>query len=301
MRRLGVLVIVLSALGAQAVSAAGAAAEAARRGRSVREIKRILRSSGFFDATVIQGSGSYGGAYGTSSEARAFAAEEEVTLPVAWGRKWDDVSKTYTITVDGDTATAVVKVSNEGTLYVDRSDDGVKNPGTRSFSTKMSRTATLSKDSDGKWKIESISVGVAGLADSSAQTVNVASVTVDSSLTISDPNSEIDVDDILEATPGEEIVVEATVSNSTSSGLSPAIFVFLHFGPGYHRTQMTDDGTGADRVAGDGVYTASFTVPDGADEGRAHLAVDAIDSQTLQSESGPEYNWSVWLIGYRVD
>ncbi|MBI2837200.1 MAG: hypothetical protein HYX75_02730 [Acidobacteria bacterium] len=301
MRRLRVLVIVLSALGAQAVSAAGSADEAARRGRSVREIKRVLRSSGFFDGTVIQGSGSYGGAYGSSSAARAVAAEDDATLPVAWGRKWDDVSKTYTITVDGDTATAVVNVSNEGTLYVDLSDDGVKNPGTRSFSTKMSRTATLSKDSNGKWKIESISVGVAGLADSSAQTVNVTSVTVDSSLSITDPTSEIDVDDILEAAPGEEIVVEATASNSTSSGLSPTTFVFLHSGPGYHRTQMTDDGTGADRAAGDGVYTASFTVPEGADYGRAHLAVDAIDSQTLQSESGPDYNWSVWLIGYRVD
>lgn len=103
-------------------------------------------------------------------------------------------------------------------------------------------------------------------------------------------------------TSGDEIRVEATVSNTYESGWEPSQFVFLHR-PGPHitgrrtRDIMFDDGTNGDLVAGDRIYTRMYTI--GPCRGRHFAAVDVIDAATFMKLEAP-YNSGAWGMPYIV-
>ena len=104
-------------------------------------------------------------------------------------------------------------------------------------------------------------------------------------------------------TSGDEIRVEATVSNTSESGWEPSHFVFLHR-PGPHitgrrtRDIMFDDGTNGDLVAGDRIYTRIYTI--GPCRGRHFAAVDIIDAATFMKLEAP-YNSGAWGMPYIVE
>ncbi len=225
----------------------------------------------------------------------------EATLPVAWGRRRVGPPEcTVTLDQQGDTAHVTVVSQISGRLYVDRSDDGVRNPGSKEFAHTLYRSATFEHDATG-WHLSAVSPAEIVMADETRQTVHIEAVsaTVGGEVVaeITDPAAELPVPDGLPTLrPGDRVVVTATVSHDPGSLWVPDTFVFLHHGG--HRDRMVDDGTGDDAVAGDGVYTGTYTI--GTHPGRRLAVVDAIDSLCLQDESEDNYAAHGWAIPYRV-
>ncbi|RMF87606.1 MAG: hypothetical protein D6739_01390 [Nitrospirae bacterium] len=223
------------------------------------------------------------------------------TLPVAWGRRRiGPVERAVQIEQQGDVAHVTVVSQVHGRLYVDRSDDGVRNPGSKPFAHTVRRLATFERDAAG-WHLAAISPAEVQMAEAERQVVHIEEVaaTVGDTVVarITDPAEELPLPGGLPTLePGEEVVVTAKVSHDPGSPWSPETFVFLHHGG--HRDPMVDDGTGADAVAGDGVYTAAYTVAGRL--GRRLAVVDALDAACLQNETEDDYAAHGWAIPYRV-
>jgi len=225
----------------------------------------------------------------------------EAVLPVAWGRRRiGPPDRTVTIDQSGDTAHVTVESRIDGRLYVDTSDDGIRNPGAKPFAHTLHRTATFERDGGG-WHLTAISPSDIVMSDASRQTVTIEKVaaTVGGEVVaeITDPAAELAVPEGFPTLqPGDAVVVAATVSHEPGSVWVPDTFVFLHHGG--HRDRMVDDGTGADEVAGDGVYTGRYTIGDRS--GRRLAVVDALDSVSLQNETDDDYAAHGWAVPYRV-
>ncbi len=225
----------------------------------------------------------------------------EATLPVAWGRRRSGPpERTVTIEQVGETAYVTVESQISGRLYVDRSDDGIRNPGAKSFAHTLHRFATFEHDTSG-WHLTAISPTNIEMADGDRQTLHIESVSAtvggEPVAEITDPGAELPLPDgIPTLRPGDEVVVTAAVVHDPGSIWVPDTFVFLHHGD--HRDRMVDDGSGADAVANDGVYTATYTI--GTRPGRRLAVVDAIDSVSLQDETDDDYAAHGWAIPYRV-
>ena len=225
----------------------------------------------------------------------------EAVLPVAWGRRRiGPPDRTVTIDQQGDIAHVTVESRIDGRLYVDTSDDTIRNPGAKGFAHTLHRTATFAHDTTG-WHLTAISPADIVMTEADRQTVHIKSVvaTVDGEpvAEITDPTAELAVPDGLPTLqPGDAVVVTATVAHDPGSVWVPDTFVFLHHNG--HRDRMVDDGSGADAVAGDGLYTGSYTI--GTRPGRRLAVVDAIDSVSLQNETDDDYAANGWAIPYRV-
>lgn len=246
--------------------------------------------------------------------------------PIHWGRRRVPSDRPSRRIIEfilpPDSGRAVVRVTErfDGWFFVDRTDDGLRNPGKKPLRDQAVRTALFRKvwfradsastDSLFGWRLVALSPARFTMIDPAKQTVEIQSVTVTT------PSGRIEVTDpvslrsirggasgIPETLQGQTIKVEATVTN-TDRTYRPSEFVYLHVpinarpfpGPFDHvRLRMRDDGQGGDAKAGDGIYTALWTVQD---VGRHHLAVDVLSSRTLQTESGDDYNSTTWGLPY---
>ena len=229
------------------------------------------------------------------------------TLPRFWWR--GDISlvqKDIDISIVGDTASVSVTHFLEGTFYIaDDVGDTLVLWG-KPFADTIVRHAQFVREIAG-WKLAAISPVDANLTNLDQQTVGITWLGASVG---GEPVWETDAPDNLFEVPGElptfstgeEVLVEVQVENSTTSGLNPAQFVFLHRpGPGLFgkrkRDLMFDDGTNGDVTAGDGIYSRTYTI--GPCKGRHFAAVDVIDSATFAQLEAP-YNSTAWGMPYIV-
>jgi hypothetical protein len=227
---------------------------------------------------------------------------------------------TFIIPPDSDSAFVKVNVKFDGFFLVDLTDDGVLNPGRKPLLDQKTRYALFKKiwfhpdsssgDSVFGWRLAAVSPIDFEMIDPSRQTVAIHSVTLTGErthVTITDPSVLLSLGRKNGELPlfreGEVVKVEAAVTN-TDHGYAPPTFVYLHAPVEEHafpgprdwiRIFMYDDGTHGDVTAGDGTYTAEWTVKDFL---RGHIAVDVLNSRCLQNETNDDYNSTTWAIPY---
>lgn len=226
------------------------------------------------------------------------------TLPVAWLRKVDgSPSRNINITENNDSATVIITANWTGKLYIDRTRDGKRNPGTKPIADTGVKKAYFEKIY-GLWTLKKVACVDHNLTDQTKQTVDIVQVeakTATKTYTITDPGNLMGLDTELPTfSAGTQVTVVATVSN-TSQTWTPPVFVYLHHGmpTAHQRNLMYDDGTNGDEVAGDGKYTRVYTIAAG-DKIYRSVFVDVLDSGCLQTETVDDYNSTAWRIPYKV-
>jgi hypothetical protein len=329
------LLAVLAAGGCGTQNPARPALDSAARQTAADQtaIQNLIASSPDFDVAFTDDGGELLGqattATATSSGGSQVVATDTTgaTSPVSWGRRRIPPDHPPTRTVEfltpPDSGRALVKVTVtfDGWFYVDRTDDGLRNPGKKPLRDQVTRYAlfrkiwfhpdTTSTDSVFGWRLLAVSPSQFTMTDPSRQTVNITSVTLTGgsrSITITDPTALLrlrrDVDPALPLfRNGTQVKVEAHVTN-TDAGYRPSEFVYLHVPTDDHafpgpfdrvRIRMWDNGQNGDAVAGDGTYTVLWTVQD---LGVHHAAVDVINARTLQNETDDDYNSTAWGVPY---
>ncbi len=262
-----------------------------------------------------------------TSGAQSTTLDSTAVLPVRWGR-WripphHPPVRTISFLTPPDSGQALVKVNVkfDGFFLVDTTDDGIRNPGKKPLRDQMTRYALFKKvwfhadstsdDSLFGWRLIAVSPVEFAMIDPSKQTVTIHSVTLTGAqahITITDPATLLSLrknaDGLLPLfREGETVKVEAAVTN-TDHGYAPPTYVYLHAPISEHesgdahnwiRILMYDDGTHGDVTAGDGTYTAEWTVRNFS---RHHIAVDVLDSRCLQNETHDDYNSTAWAIPY---
>jgi len=296
-------------------------------------IEALIADAPEFDATFTDDEGELLGEATTASAvtgglqvAATDSSDMGATSPVHWGRLRRPHDQPpvrtveFTLGPDGGRALVKVNVKFDGWFFVDRTDDGIRNPGKKPLQDQVTRYAlfkkiwfcpdTTSTDSVYGWRLLAVSPSEFTMIDPAKQTVDITSVTFTgerSHVTITDPSALLSLRRTDPPLPhfraGEEVKVEAAVTN-TDTGFDPSTFVYLHVpisdricpGPRERiRVRMWDNGRGGDAVAGDGVYTTIWTV---RDRGLHHAAVDVINARTLQNETEDDYNSTTWGIPY---
>jgi hypothetical protein len=231
---------------------------------------------------------------------------DSVPLVRLWGRHpGTPIAHQITVDVANDTARVEALVRFDGTFVLDRTDDGVLNPTAKPLQEEaLQQALVVHGDPDGagrRWYLAALSLRQWRMTDEAKRTVAVthAEVWVNGSqvFTVDDPADLFDVNDRVPVLHvGDVVRVVATVGNTTGTGNEPATFVFLHVyhaGPyarGWARVPMRETETGEFVRE----WTVRFT-------GRERIGVDAIDSQTFNTDSDDDYRANVWAIPYRIE
>ena len=295
------------------------------------QIEALIESAPELDFTFTDDEGAAWGEATTASATTRTSlapADSHVTdaaRPVFWARIRRPGDSPPVRTVEyleppaDNKALVKIRVKFDGLFLVDRTDDGIRNPGKKPLRDELTRYALFRKvwfhwsadtESVFVWRLVAISPTEFRMTDPAKQTVEIESVTFDgpnTDLTITDPATLLRLRGDANRLPvfhgGEEVKVEAKVTN-TDTGFDPPTFVFLHvptssaLWPGpldRRRIRMLDNGRNGDAVAGDGIFTAIWTV---RDAGIHHAAIDVINSRTLQNETDDDYNSTTWGIPY---
>jgi hypothetical protein len=297
------------------------------------QIEALIESAPELDFTFTDDEGAAWGeattATATTSSSLASPADSGVgdaTRPVFWARIRRPADSPPVRTVEfleppaDNKALVKINVKFDGLFLVDRTDDGIRNPGRKPLRDELTRYALFRKvwfhpmgvdtDSVFVWRLVAISPTEFRMTDPAKQTVGIESVRFtgpNTDLEITDPAVLLRLRGDANRLPvfhgGEEVKVEAKVTN-TDTGFDPPTFVYLHVPtsssicPGpleRRRIRLRDNGTNGDVTAGDGIFTAIWTV---RDAGVHHAAIDVINSRTLQNETDDDYNSTTWGIPY---
>lgn len=236
------------------------------------------------------------------------------SLPVAWGRQPSGPMRrsVETFYPDRNHAESTFRWTLNGRLYVDRSDDGVRNPGVKPFTDRWQRSARLVRAGGEEWRLTALTPSEITLAERETQTVFIERIDISVDgvevLSVDNPRAFLAFPDELPyAEPGQSLRVEARVGNEDQTWV-PAQWVFLHTQgprprdradeelPAGRRYLMVDNGERGDRVAGDGIYTVVIEVQ--GERPLARVIVDVIAAQTLMTEFGHDYNSTAWGIPF---
>ena len=234
-----------------------------------------------------------------------FAAPgDPYVAPERWGRRraHERPSRDRRVVVEGDTARVAVAVHFRGVLLVDSTHDGVANPGAKRMHETLQQRAVFVKDTEARrgWRLIGISLGNVVDTDPARRTVEVASVAVEVNGQqlgeVTDPGQIFRVGNgIPELRVGDSVVVTAQVRNATGTDLVPPTQVFLHLR--HHRANTDAWGRILMHLNDDGSWTMGWRV---RRAGIARMAVDAIDSEALQTQSGDNYRANIWAFPYRA-
>ncbi len=271
-------------------------------------ITGAIESSELFAVDVTDDRSPDGAVYDASDRPpdEVQAAGAAADLPAAWGRGlFEHLQRDISISITGDTAAVVVTDRIQGSLFVDTTDDGERNPWVKPFEDVLTRHAEFTRLPDG-WRLTKISPLDISLADPEQQTVRIQWIraSVDG-VTVWESSSSSELFDVPAGlpvfSPLTEVLVEAKVVNSSPADYIPESFVFLHRPGGVLgrvRDRMFDDGSNGDRTASDGIFSRTYTI--GQVPGRYFAAVDVIDAATLLDENAP-YNSAAWGMPYIVE
>jgi len=267
-----------------------------------------LDASGWFtDAFGVDGAALDLDLVGSFDLGLASAAGDSVPLIRRWGRRHGPPeSRQITVTVTGDTARVEAVVTFDGVFVLDRTFDSVVNPTQKPLQEQAVQYATLVRrpvdDATGRaWRLVALSPREWRMTDPDRRTVTITRVVVrvnsETTIDATDPAALFDVDNrIPRLQLGDSVTVLAEVGNTTGTGNEPPTFVFLHVyhhGPtarGWVRIPM--------RQRDDGVFVRHWIV---RFPGRERIVVDAIDSQTFNTDSEDDYRANGWGIPYRIE
>lgn len=220
-------------------------------------------------------------------------------LPVAWGRKGtgpvrEVIARTYPnrniCEVDFDRMLT-------GRLYVDRTDDGIRNPGVKPIADRWHRRSILVRDGE-EWLLQSVSPARIGLANPESQSVFIGGITIfvdnETALVVERPEQMFDFpDELPQAAAGQVLRVEARAGNEIQDW-TPSQWAFLHMQ--HKRYRMSDNGERGDREPGDGIYTVEIEL----DSPVRRILVDVVDAETLMTEFGDNYDSVAWGIPFFI-
>lgn len=235
------------------------------------------------------------------------AVQDTVPLVRHWGRRHGPpVNREITINITNDTAQVEAVITFDGVFVLDRTPDEVFNPTQKPLQEQAVQYATLVRrpdaDSAGRrWHLVALSPREWRMTDEAKRTVRIARVAVvvngEVVIEVDDPAELFEVNDrIPRLALGDSVAVLAEVENTTGTGNEPPTFVFLHVyhhGPnarGWVRIPM--------RQRDDGVFVRHWIV---RFAGRERIVVDAIDSQTFNTDSEDDYRANGWGIPYRIE
>lgn len=224
--------------------------------------------------------------------------------PERWGRRRaaERPSRDRVVVIEGDTAKVAVAVRFRGVFLVDTTFDGVVNPGAKPMHETLRHHAVFVRDDAAPrgWRLVAMSIGNIVDTDPARRTVEIASLTVSVNGvdvgTVTDPNQLFRVQGgVPELHVGDSVVVTAAVRNVTGTDLVPPTQVFLHVR--HHRADQDRWGRIQMQPNEDGTWSVGWTV---RRPGIARMAVDAIDSEALQTQSGDNYRANIWAFPYRA-
>ncbi|MEX0691051.1 MAG: hypothetical protein WD934_06200 [Gemmatimonadales bacterium] len=272
------------------------------------EILTILQESGWFDETF----GEEGATVDASLAVVGFdlrlasAAMDTVPLIQRWGRRYHaPTNRSREVNVSGDTATVDWSVRfADGEFMLDRTNDGVPNPTSKPMDVSALMTATLVRraepDSAGRrWRLVALSPRRLVPTDESRRTVSLTAVTVAVNgvvvKTITDASRRDPAEGVLALEIGDEVRVMAEVQSTTGLANIPETFVFLHL---YHARADTRGWMRVPMRRVDATTWAQIWIA--RHEGRQQLSVDALDSQTFNSDTDDDYRGEAWGVPYRI-
>lgn len=233
----------------------------------------------------------------------ALAPGDTFHVPAFWGRqrRAHRPSRDRLIVIAGDTARVSLAVTFDGVLRVDTTFDGILDPGSKPLHETATQSLLFVRDSSTLrgWRLAGISVRAFRDATPEHRTVALTNVTVarngDGGSTLSDPDQLLLPASLTSVSVGDTLAVRVHVRNTTGTDLVPPTQMFIHVrhyflgSDGWARLPMhrEDDTT----------FTAHWVV---RRPGAALVAVDALDSQSLATESGDDYRSNLWAVPVRV-
>jgi hypothetical protein len=240
-----------------------------------------------------------------SSTGSVFAAPGDPYIaPERWGRRRapDRPSHERRVIIEGDTAKVAVAVHFRGVFRVDTTFDGVANPGAKRMHETLQQRAVFVKDPDARrgWRLIGLSIGNVVDTDPARRTVEITGLAVDvNGVRIGEVTDPAQIFRVAGGVPelrmGDSVVVTARVRNATGTNLVPPTQVFLHVR--HHRANTDTWGRILMHLNDDGGWTLGWRV---RRPGIARMAVDAIDSEALQTQSGDNYRANIWAFPYRA-
>lgn len=233
-----------------------------------------------------------------------FAPGDTFHFPAFWGRmrRAHTPTRVRTITVTGDTARVDLQVTFHGAFRVDTTFDGILDPGSKPLEEQATQSALLVRDGlwPHGWRLAGLTVRHFQNSDEADRTVNITSVSVrknsDAAVTLTDPEALISPETLTSVSVGDTLSVVVQVTNTTGTDLVPATQMFIHV----RHLQPGTDAWGRFRMQrqDDGSWTAHWVV---RRSGAAVIGVDALDSETLTTESGDDYRSDLWAVPVRVE
>jgi hypothetical protein len=259
--------------------------------------------AGYFDENP-GGDEILGDAALTASSTLFSAPGDPYVAPEHWGRRRAQTrpSRNRVVVIEGDTAKVAVAVRFNGRFMVDTTFDGVPNPGAKPMHELARHRAVFVKDSTAPhgWRLVGMSIGNVVDTDPARRTVAITSMSVQVNGapvgTVTDPDHIYLVDGgVPQLHVGDSVLVTVAVTNTTGTDLAPPTQLFLHVRhcradrDAWFRIPMQNNG--------DGTWTVGWTV---RRPGIARMAVDAIDSEALQTQTGDNYRANIWAFPYRA-
>lgn len=242
------------------------------------------------------------------------AAAATVSVPEFWGRlRGDPVTKVRTVTEQGDTAWASIKVDYNGALLLDLTPgDNRLDVTSKLLVESMIQQARFEKiATDGKERPDWALVGITPqqyiATDPSRRTVQITQVTVSVNgvvkIDVTDPTAFAKVvqgehkggDEVPAFSKGDTVKVVVKLTNTTGTNNTPSTFAFLssyHADPnglGWRRMRMEDQG--------DGTFSLSWVVQQ---RGRERVIVEALDAQSFVTPTADDYRANIWGIPYKI-
>jgi hypothetical protein len=240
----------------------------------------------------------------TPSGALFSSPGDPFVAPERWGRRRAQTrpSRDRVVVIEGDTAKVAVAVRFNGVFLVDTTFDGLPNPGTKPMHETLRHRAVFVKDTTAPrgWRLVGMSLGNIVDTDPARRTVRITSLAVQVNGTpvgeVTDPDHIFPVaGGVPQLHLGDSVVVTVAVENTTGTDLAPPTQVFLHVR--HHRADRDDWDRFPMRNNGDGTWSVGWTV---RRPGIARMAVDAIDSEALQTQTGDTYRANIWAFPYRA-
>lgn len=225
-------------------------------------------------------------------------------FPAFWGRlrRAHVPSRTRTIIVMGDTAQVTYAVTFNGALLVDTSHIGTADPGSKPLHETATQQLLLVRDSVAPhgWRLAGLTLRRFRNADPAKRTVSITGVTVqrnsDAAVTLTDPEALLDPATLTAVNVGDTLTVTVHASNGTGTDLLPPTQMFIHV---RHLQPGTDAWARFPMQRQDDTsWTAHWVV---RRPGRGVVAVDALDSETLTTETADDYRSELWAVPVRVE
>lgn len=232
-----------------------------------------------------------------------FAPGDTFHPPAFWGRfrRAHQPVRQRLIRVEGDSAWVTVHIGFNGVFRVDTSFNGILDPGTKPLIETSRQDALFVRDSAAPhgWRLGGLSIRRFTNADVDRRTVAITSVVVTRNsgtpLVVTEPTAIIPASTFTSTVVGDTLRVVVAVTNTTGTDLVPPTQMFVHV---RHLQPGTDSwGRFPMQHQEDGSFRAQWVV---RRPGRTIVAVDAIDSKTLSTQSADDYRSDLWAVPVNV-